>query len=162
MVDNRFNTYNHNGEQINIKNLPYYEKLTDKLYDIKNNLPNSDHVEDGKKVKVIQQDYKNLPDLFYKKEEFDFAVSVLKNVEKPVIGEGNNYLLGKNSKGAFVAWIDLLHKKYFIKTKDESIIKTLLESYFINFTITDRTLRNTPTEAYNKYFTDFKVLYSNR
>lgn len=50
LVDTKFNTYI--DGHINIKDLPYYERLTDKLYDIKNNLSTPDHVEDGKKVEI--------------------------------------------------------------------------------------------------------------
>jgi hypothetical protein len=106
--------------------------------------------------------FKNLSELFSKTEDFEFAISVLKNVEKPVIGDDDNYLLGKNSKGVFTAWIDILHKKSLIKTNEGTIIAPLLETYFKRLTITDRTLRANPTVAYNRYYTDFTTLFSSR
>ena len=124
-----------------------------------------DQVEESKKVTTGNGEnsiFKNLSELFSKTEDFEFAISVLKNVEKPVIGDDDNYLLGKNSKGVFTAWIDILHKKSLIKTNEGTIIAPLLETYFKRLTITDRTLRANPTVAYNRYYTDFTTLFSSR
>ena len=127
-------------------------------------LPESNPIVTFKRIEEgnSKKSYRSLKELFNNEEDFNFAISVLKNVENPVISETNSYLLGKNSKGAFSAWIALLHRKSLIKTSDETIISPLLESYFTNLTITDRTLRANPTKAYDTYFTDFTTLYSTR
>lgn len=108
--------------------------------------------------KLLNEDIKDLSDIFINKDDFEKYVKLLKDVEPPVIDDNNRYILGKNSKGALVAWVYALQRRSKIKSIKDATLSNLLVSHFQMDSFDERTLRANPTKAYNQYFQDFLAL----
>ncbi|MFZ1635756.1 MAG: hypothetical protein WAT43_17855 [Chitinophagales bacterium] len=105
-----------------------------------------------------------IEDLFYESKDLTIAINALKNVDPPIIGKLENYLLGRNEKGAFTAWIKVLNERGFIRTTNGEKVAPLLNKRFNGLRMgTDgRTLSNYKTRAYNAYYHDFKSLITGK
>jgi len=97
-------------------------------------------------------------DLFVNKKDIQFCIEVLQKVEPPIIDKNCNFILGVRSKGAFVAYVQVLNYRNKINYHPVNVLSKLLNNKFHRLSITDRTLRNPCTKAYHKYLSDLKVL----
>ena len=97
----------------------------------------------------------NLVDLFLDPANAAKCISVLREVEPPVIDIANCYLLGLRQKGSVTAWVMALKSKGLIKNVTDDKLSKLLNKEFTDLDLSKdgRTLRNPQTTAYNKYYT---------
>ncbi|MBK7037586.1 MAG: hypothetical protein KBF42_05490 [Chitinophagales bacterium] len=105
-----------------------------------------------------------IEDLFRDLKKLETAINALKIVEPPIIDKDDNYLLGRNDKGAFTAWVKVLNEKGYIKTTNGEKVAPLLNKRFKGLKLgkDGRTLSNYETRSYKTYYQDFKALISSK
>lgn len=115
-----------------------------------------------KKSKAKKKKPIELGELFSSKKDFTNCINTLKTIEPPVIDDLFNYRLGERQKGAIVAWVQAVKQRGKLKiVKDESLALLLNRKIKnLNLAKDGRTLRNTGTTAYKKYFNKFLNLIS--
>ena len=136
--------------------MPYPTDLKLLLADIKNTFTTSSHVGSTPMLKI-----NSFEDMFKKSGSASIAIEVLKKVTPPIISKDNEFVLGSRSKGAVTAWVSALRSKGYIHNglKDKEIAPLLNVTLpKLNLGADGRTLRNTQTTAYKKYYTDILSL----
>lgn len=105
--------------------------------------------------------FKTLKDIFKNNDDFELCIDELRKTNPPIINSKRKYLLGDRKKKSIVAWIDILNKKDFISKPNDKLLAPLLTEYFENFSISDKTLRNEPTDLYEDYEKHFQIALPN-
>ena len=99
---------------------------------------------------------KTFDEMFEYPDLINECIDVLKTVKPPIITKQNEYNLGSKSKGSIVAWIIGLKFKGIIKKSlSDEVISRCLNLKFVGLNLgkDGRTLRNTETTSYKKYYT---------
>lgn len=109
----------------------------------------------NKKSQLTKRKAKELKQLFTYPELFSECVEILQKVEPPIIDVNKNFILGQRQKGSIVAWISALKTKSLIVAVKDEELAPLLNNEFpkLDLASDGRTLRNTLTTSYNKYYT---------
>jgi len=106
----------------------------------------------------IREKPKTFEELFSNENEADSSIQILREVEPPVINQKGHYILGSRSKGSITAWVQAHKQKSKITTISDKDIAPLLNAAIPGLNIDERTLRNTGTTAYTKYFIQILAL----
>ena len=101
---------------------------------------------------------KTFQELFINVDESVKAIEALRKVTPPIVDEKGVFCLGNKSKGAMVAFIDVLKKRSKIQHLSESELAPVVNSNFPQLNITDRSLRNPGTRVYNRYYNELLAL----
>jgi hypothetical protein len=100
---------------------------------------------------------KTFKDIFIVPDRFEQCIDALRQVEPPIIGDDGQFILGRNSKSAIVAFADVLIRRGLISPLPDDQLATLLCDQF-SMTIDERTLRANKSKCYLMYFRDLQVL----
>jgi len=98
----------------------------------------------GRKVNEYPNKFE---ELFYKKEDIEPSVSILREIPCPAIDENNTYI-GK-AKGVYQYWINVLKAKHIIKPYPDRIYATLCNEYFEGLKLDESELRKYYTRLEN-------------
>lgn len=113
-----------------------------------------DEIESGSKPEQLPQPvFNHFRDLFNTPADMEFCINALRTVKpKPVIDENNSYRLGDRKKSVFAAWVNSMRNQAYLKESETlQEIARLLPTIISNLTITEKTLRNDSSVAFEGY-----------
>lgn len=122
--------------------------------------PENNYSESGLRgLESFMNDYKTLDDLFEDKKMIDPCISMLREVEKPVIDKKDNYIGGGGRKSVLLAWLEVLENQSVVRTCHPTDKVRLLNAKFPGLNMCPDLDRKHSTRA-DKYKPIFKKILS--